>query len=88
MGFFSSLFQTGKLNSDPEQQALARALLDSVENNHGHAKREIFEILVRNGWSRSEQGNRLTHACSMTKVWRPDLYPQVAKLAKALYLSL
>lgn len=88
MGFFSSLFQTSKLNADPEQQALAKALVDSVENNKGFATREVFEILTRNGWSRSEQGNRLTHACSMTKVWRADLYPQVSQLTKQLYLSL
>lgn len=88
MGFFSSLFQTGKLNADPEQQALANALIDSVVNRRGLASKEIFEILSRNRWSRSEQGNRLTHACSMTKVWRPDLYPQVAKLSKDLYMAL
>jgi hypothetical protein len=27
MGFFGALFGTGKLNVDPEQQALAKALL-------------------------------------------------------------
>ncbi len=75
MGFFSFLFRTGKLNEDPEQQALAKALINAVENNRGFATNEIFQILTRNGWSRSEMGNRLTHACSMTRVWRADLYP-------------
>lgn len=88
MGFLKNLFQVGKLNADPEQQALAKALVESVENNGGSLTREVFEILTRNDWSRSEQGNRLTHACSMTKVWRPDLYPRISKIAKGLYLSL
>lgn len=88
MGFFGQLFQTGKLNADPRQQALAEALINSVENNHGMATREIFSVLHSNGWSRSEQGNRLVHAASMTKVWRADLYPQVKALAHDLYTSL
>jgi hypothetical protein len=88
MGFLSSLFQTGKLNSDPQQQALAQALLHAVEQNRGFATREIFNVLHSNGWSRSEQGNRLVHAASMTKIWRPDLYPQTKALAQSLYTSL
>lgn len=87
MGFFGSLFSTGKLNADPRQQALAKALVDAVEKNNGFATREIFELLHSNGWSRSEQGNRLVHAASMTKVWRADLYPRVKELAHSLYTS-
>lgn len=88
MGFFGSLFQTGRLNSDPQQQALAKALIDAVENNRGLASEEIFTILFSNGWSRKDQGNRLVHAASMTKVWRADLYPKVRELAKSLYTNL
>jgi hypothetical protein len=43
MGFLGSLFRTGKLNADLEQQALARALMDSVEHNRGFAKEEVFK---------------------------------------------
>lgn len=83
-GLFSALFRTKKLNADPNQQALAQALLDSVENNGGHATREVFNILTENGWSRSEASTRLAHATSMTRVWRADLHPRVAKLTTSL----
>ena len=79
MGFLGSLFRTGKLNADLEQQALARA------HNRGFAKEEVFKILARNRWSRSEQRNRLAHAASMSKISRADLYPRITELAKDLY---
>ena len=85
MGFLGSLFRTGKLNADLEQQALARALIDSVEHNRGFAKEEVFKILARNRWSRSEQRNRLAHAASISKISRADLYPRITELAKDLY---
>jgi len=87
MGFLSMLFRTGKLNADPEQQALAAAMIDSVENNRGFATRVIFEILVRNNWSPSEQRNRIAHAASMVKVYRADLYPKVKEMARHLYAT-
>lgn len=88
MGFFGALFGTSKLNEDPKQQALAKELLNCVENNRGFATNKLFELLHANGWSRSEQGNRLIHAASMTKIWRADLFPDVKKLAQSLYVSL
>jgi hypothetical protein len=88
MGFFGSLFKTEELNADPQQQALAKALINAVENNGGFASREIFDILHSNGWSRRDQGNRLVHAASMAKVWRADLYPKVKELSHSLYMSL
>jgi hypothetical protein len=88
MGFFGSLFGINKLNADPKQQELAQALISAVEQHRGFATREIFYILCSNGWSRSEQGNRLAHAASMVKVMRADIYPQAKKLTRDLYVSL
>jgi hypothetical protein len=87
MGFFRSLFRKGKLNVDPRQQALAQAMIASAERNT-YASSEAFNILRSNGWSRSEQGNRLAHATSMTKDWRPELFPKVKEIASLLNSSL
>jgi len=42
MGISSFLFPIEKLNADPRQQALAQAMLDSVENHKGFAQDPII----------------------------------------------
>ena len=56
MGLFSAIFGINKLNADPAQQRLARALIDAVDNNRGSATAEIFSALHGHGWSLKEQG--------------------------------
>jgi hypothetical protein len=86
--WFTALFGLHNLDADPLQQELAEALVRFV-NGHGGpiASGRLETILTTNGWSRSEQRNRLAHAASMVKVWRADLYPQVREVVHTLMMA-
>jgi hypothetical protein len=84
MGFFSSLFGASQLNADPVQQELADLIIDVAERRK-HAN-DILTFFDRQGWNRSDRGNRLTHALSMTKVWRADLYPTAKEICRQIYV--
>ena len=82
-GYLKFLFGANKYNADPLQQQLAELIIESVERRR--RANDILTFLHSHDWSRSEQGNRLAHAASMTKVWRPDLFPQVRNLCRDIY---
>jgi hypothetical protein len=83
MGFFSSLFQTSKLNSDPDQQALAQLFIDVAESRK-HSN-DILNFFRTKTYTPSEAGNRVVHALSMVKVFRADLYPKAKKIGEMVY---
>jgi hypothetical protein len=80
MGFWGTLFNTGKLNADPSQRSLAQLLIDGAEGV-GFGGMMIENYIDEQGWSRTEAENRLIHALSMVKVWRPDLYAEAKKIS-------
>lgn len=86
MGFLKFAFGVGKYNADPAQQKLAQMIIDAVEGTERPAK--ILDYVLSQGWSRSDQGNRLTHALSMVKVFRADLYPEAKKMCHDIYVVL
>jgi hypothetical protein len=74
------LFNTGKLNADPSQRSLAQLLIDGAEGvGFGHIMIEDF--IDQQGWARDEAENRLAHAVSMVKVWRPDLHAEAKRIS-------
>ena len=85
MGFFGSLFQAiftpiGKLNADPVQQQLAQLLIQAAEGPLGGVV--IRSFVLKQNWEPFEEQRRIAHAVSMVRVWRPDLYAEVNKIAK------
>jgi hypothetical protein len=86
MGFFSYLFNINKQNADPIQQKLAEMIIAAVERRANPG--DILTFLLSNGWSNSEQGNRLTHALSMVRVFRADLYPRAQEMVRQIYVML
>jgi len=86
MGFLSNLFRTNKLNADPIQQELAKLIIDVTEGRRYET--EILSFVHHQGWSRSEQGHRLTHAASMVRVWRAELFARANEICRRTYVSL
>lgn len=86
MGFLSYLFNPTKLYSDPVQQRLAGLIVEVAEGRQPET--DIVLFLHAQGWSRSDQGNRITLAASMVKVSRPDLYADAKKIARQIYVAL
>ena len=83
MGFWGMLFNTSKLNSDPNQQELANLLIDAASGKKKDY--DVMNFLVKQPWSLSEGGNRIVHALSMVKVRRPDLYPEAKRIGQIFY---
>ena len=86
MGFLSYLFNISKRNADPIQQKLAEMIIAAVERRTNPS--DILTFLLSHGWSSSEQGNRLTHALSMVRVFRADLYPRAQEMVRQIYVML
>jgi hypothetical protein len=86
MGFLSHLFGSSRLNADPVQQKLAGIIIEVAEGRQHPT--DIVLFLQEQGWSRSDQGNRLTHALSMVKVFRADLYPDAKEIGRQSYIAL
>jgi len=86
VGFLSHLFGTTKLNADPVQQKLAAIIIEVAEGRRRPT--DIVLFFQEQGWSRSDQGNRLTHALSMVRVARADLYPTAKEIGRQIYVSL
>jgi hypothetical protein len=59
MGFLKSLFSIGKMNTDPDQQALAKMFIDIAEGRLNIRDAEIF--LQQKKWSRSDIRTRVPH---------------------------
>jgi hypothetical protein len=86
MGFLSFLFGVNKHNADPIQQELTKLIIDVTEGRRRET--ELLSFVHRRGWSRSDQSNRLTHAASMVRVLRPDLYTSANEICRQIYVSL
>jgi hypothetical protein len=84
MGFLSYLFNISKRNADPIQQKLAEMIIAAVDRRTNPG--DILTFLLSHGWSSSEQGNRLTHALSMVRVFRADLYPRAQEMIRQIYV--
>jgi hypothetical protein len=78
MGFFSYILNINKRNADPIQQKMAQMIIDVVEDRQHPV--EIIRFVQSQGWGRSDQIERLTHALSMVRVFRADLYPQAQEI--------
>jgi hypothetical protein len=85
-GLFKRVFGVRKMNADPNQQALAQMLIEVVEGEKNPGDVSIF--LAKKGWPRAEAGDRLVHALSMIKIFRPDLYPSARFVSKEIFISL
>lgn len=83
MNFLKALFSTPALNNDPKQRELADLIVGVVDE--GKHISSIFDYLEFQGWPRNEAGNRVTHAVSMLKVYRADIYPQCKTLGVEIY---
>src|ERR1700719_2688625 len=85
MGLFGMLFGVNKMNADPDQQELAKLFIECVGRPLGGI--EIRSWLAKKHWSNSEASNRVTHALSMVKVWRSDLYPAAKRIGYDVYMN-
>ena len=83
MGFLSAIFGASRMNADPDQQRLARMLIEAVEQGKNG---EFLNWFVRQPWSPSETRTRLAHAVSITKISSiPETYQSVKSLAGELH---
>jgi len=78
MGFFSYALNIKKRNADPIQQKMARMMVDVVEGRQNPV--EIVVLIQSQGWAKSEQIERLTHALSVVRVSRGDLYSHAQEI--------
>ena len=85
MSFFGMLFNINKYNGDPFQQEISQGLIDMVEGKS--TAQELRSWMSMQGWPPSEARNRLTHALSMVKVFRADLYPEAKRQGMQIYMS-
>jgi hypothetical protein len=72
MGFLSYLLNIGEWNADPTQQMISRMLIGVVEGREHPIS--IIELIQSQGWPKDKQIERLTHALSVVRVSRGDLY--------------
>jgi hypothetical protein len=84
MGFLSSLFGIGKMNADPDQQRLARMLIEAAEDSSKHV--DLVNWIIRQPWRASETRTRLAHATSIAKISSiPATYARVKEIARELH---
>lgn len=85
MGFLKSLFSVGKMNADPDQQRLARLLIEAAESD-SHV--ELVNWIIVQPWKPSELRTRLAHAVSIAKLSSvPSTYEAVKEIARDLHNS-
>jgi hypothetical protein len=84
MGWFRYTFSINKWNADPDQQALARLFIDYAERRK--SPQDVFAFLEKQigKWPRKELEDRITHALSMVRVYRVDLYPIAKELGQLI----
>jgi hypothetical protein len=83
--FFRYVFSIPKLNREPEQHELAQLFIDYAEGRkHWQA---LFDFLEPRQWSRDVWDLRITHALSLVKVHRRDVYPQACEVGQLLMLG-
>ena len=81
--FHSGIAYLGKWNAD---QRLAEMLVAGAEFRMNPS--DILTFLRNQGWSKSEQGNHLTHALSMVRASRADLYTRAHFMFRQIYTAL
>jgi hypothetical protein len=88
MGLFRYTFSIKKWNADPDQQALAQLFIDYAE--HRKSREDVFGFLEKQigTWPREECEDRITHALSMVRVYRVDLYPIGKELGQLIIADL
>jgi hypothetical protein len=57
MGFLSSLFGISKMNADPDQQRLARMLIEAAEDSSKHV--DLVNWIIRQPWRDPRRGHAL-----------------------------
>jgi hypothetical protein len=85
IGFFRYATSIPKLNREPEQHELAALFIDCVEGRKSWDS--IFEFLVPREWSSDERELRITHALSLIKVQRRDLYDEASEHGRSIMAS-
>jgi hypothetical protein len=89
MGFFGALFGISKLNADPDQQRIARLLIEAVETEDREKLVEVSNLIRQRPWSGSETRNRVAHAVSIAKVSSvPETYTRVKKIGELLHKNI
>jgi hypothetical protein len=78
MGFFSYLRNLNKWNADPVQQKMSRMMIDVTEGRENLVF--LIEFIDSQGWPKNVQIERLTHALSVVRVSRGDLYPRAQEV--------
>lgn len=86
MGFLSYALNIKKRNADPIQQKLARMIVDVVEGRQNPIELVIF--VQSHGWTKSDQIERLTHALSVVRVSRGDLYRRAQEIYREVGMVL
>jgi hypothetical protein len=83
IGFmFRYLFSIPKLNREPEQHELARLFIDCTEGRQPWEA--VADLVASRQWSRDERELRITHALSLVKLNRRDLYREASLHGRAL----
>jgi hypothetical protein len=82
IGFFRYAFSIPKLNREPEQHELAQLFIECAEGRKSWEA--IFDFLVPREWPRDERELRITHALSLVKVQRRDLYAIASEHGRAI----
>jgi hypothetical protein len=78
------LLSVRKFNRDPEQHELAQLFIDYAD---GHKPwQAVFEFLEQRQWAQSRDSRelRITHALSLVKVQRLDVYRQASELGRLI----
>jgi hypothetical protein len=79
------LFSIRKLNHVPEQHELAQLLIDYVEGRKPYEA--LFQFLEPRQWSRTVWEVRITHALSLIRLHRRDVYAQACEIGRVLMLG-
>jgi hypothetical protein len=74
---------TRKRNADPNQQHLARLLIDAAQDSTRHS--ELVNFIIHQPWSPKETRRRLAHAQSLAKIAAfPPTYERVREITLSL----
>lgn len=80
--FFRYVFSIPKLNRKPEQHELAQLFIDYADGRV--APQAILDFLEPRRWPRDVRELRITHALSLIKVHRRDVYDRASELGRLI----
>jgi hypothetical protein len=76
--------KTKSQNADPDQQLLARLLIEAAETDAGHT--QLIDWLIKKPWSAKETRKRLIHAMTVVKISSvPATFEKAKQIAKDLH---